>query len=113
VKEIGSFESKQFGKVTVLCGVYERDDGPMAIQLMCNTDSFEEPLAKLSVNMYRPECSHDSRDLPVGCFYAKTYGENELIAGEALASGLFRQRDDLPKASSGWVEAPAWELVAQ
>lgn len=105
--QIGTFESKRWGKVRVLRGTYGRADGPAAIVL---ETSDGEPLTKLSVNMYRPECSHDSRALPADCFYVKNYGGNEELAAEALASGLFVQRDDLPAASSGFVSAPAWQI---
>lgn len=110
MKKIGTFESARWGKVIASKATYERADGPLAIVLQTENG---EPLATLSVNMYRPECSHDSRDLPAGCFYAKDYGGQEEIAAEALASGLFRERDDLPTAYSGYVSAPAWELAQE
>ena len=49
---------------------------------------------------------------PVDCFYVKTWSENEAIASEAMASGLFLHRDDLPEARSGFVSAPVWQIKA-
>ena len=106
--KIGTFQSARWGKVTALRGNYAGPKGPLAIVLQTATG---EPLATLSVNMYRPGCSHDSSDLPAGCFYVKDYGGHEELAAEALSSGLFKARPDLPEASSGFVSAPAWELV--
>lgn len=108
MQKIGTFQSARWGKVAAFRGHYNGPNGPLAVALQTATG---EPLATLSVNMYRPECSHDSRDLPAGCFYVKDYGGHEDLAAEALASGLFKVRDDLPNASSGFVSAPAWELV--
>lgn len=105
--QIGTFKSKAWGTVRVLSGHYGAADGPLAIVLECENG---EPLAALSVNMYRPECSHDSRDLPPDCFYVKLWGGNASLADEAFASGLFVERDDLPIAASGFVEAPAWQV---
>lgn len=109
MKAIGNFHSKRWGPVRVLRATYDGPNGPTAVVLQTAEG---EPLATLSVNMYRPECSQDSGDLPVDCFYVKHWSENEELAAEALASGLFVQRDDLPVAESGWVKAPAWQIVA-
>jgi hypothetical protein len=108
MKPIGTFNSKRWGKVTVLRSTYGSPQGPVAVVLQ-HEDG--EPLATLSVNMYKPECSEDSRDLPPNCFYAKDWSENEEIAREALASGLFRIPENLPPARSGFVVAEAWEIV--
>lgn len=111
MKKIGTFQSARRGPVDVLQATYGAADGPMAIVLELANG---EPLGKLSVNMYLPECSQDSRDLPPGCFYVKTYAENEVLAKEAIASGLFKLREDLRPAHSGFnAVAPVWELVAQ
>lgn len=107
MKRLGSFTSARWGSVQVLRGSYLRADGPTAIKL----ESDGEPLATLSVNMYLPDCTHDSQDLPADCFYVKQWSENETLAAEALASGLFVQRDDLPVASCGFVQAPVWQIV--
>jgi len=108
MKKIGGFNSARWGAVTALRGTYEGPKGPAAVVLTLEDG---EPLATLSVNMYRPECSQDSRDLPADCFYVKQWSENEELAAEALASGLFMQRADLPVAESGFVDAPAWQIV--
>lgn len=105
---IGTIETS-YGKADVHRLTYLGPDGPTAISLVGS--DYGEQIATLSVNMYRPECSHDSGDLPKDCFYAKTYGENELVAAEALASGLFIERTDLPKARSGYIEAPVWQIA--
>ncbi len=107
---VGTFQSKRWGKVIVQTGNYGSASGPLAVVLLLEDG---EPLANLSVNMYTPQCSRDSRDLPAGCFYAKDYGGQDEIAQEALESGMFKERDDLPEASSGFVMAPVWELVAK
>lgn len=104
---IGTFTSRRWGAVRVMRGTYLSADGPTAIAL---TTDDGDLLATLSVNMYRPECSQDSRDLPRDCFYAKTWSENEDLAAEALAAGLFRLRDELATSSSGFVEAPVWQI---
>lgn len=107
MKKIGTFHSKRWGQVSVLRATYGGAKGPLAVILQCEDG---EPLATLSVNMYRPDCSQDSEDLPADCFYVKQWSENEVIAAEALESGLFVERDDLPKASSGFVFAPVWQI---
>lgn len=106
--QVGTFKSRRWGDVLVFSAAYNGEhDGPLAIVL---TLPDGEPLATLSVNMYAPECSEDSRDLPADCFYVKQWSENEDLAREALASGLFIERPDLPMAESGYVTAPAWQL---
>ncbi len=107
MKTLGNFRSKQWGPVTVNQATYRAEDGPTAI-LLDGADG--QSLTKLSVNMYRPESSHDSRDLPDDCFYVKTWEENETLAPEAFASGLFIARPDLPQARSGHVTAPVWQV---
>lgn len=108
MKQVGAFQSKRWGTVAVMRGTYLSARGPTAVILMLPNG---EKLATLSVNMYKPECSHDSRDLPKDHFYVCTWGQNEEIATEALASGLFTERKDMPKAQSGFVEAPVWQLA--
>jgi len=105
---IGSFISAEWGKVLVGTDHYGGKGGPLAVLLL---EREGQHLATLSVNMYRPECSHDSRDLPKDCFYVKEWGENAQLAQEAYNSGLFLLRPDLPKAYSGFVSAPVWQLA--
>jgi hypothetical protein len=107
MKQIGTFNSARWGIVTVLRATYDGPKGPTAVVLQSNGG---KPLATLSVNMYRPECTHDSSDLPADCFYAKEWSENKVLAAEALKSGLFKVRDDLPPARSGFVTAPVWQI---
>lgn len=106
---IGSYDSPRWGLVTAIAANYGGPDGPLAVKLFADGS----PLAMLSVNLTRPECSHDSRDLPPDCFYAKTWGENEEVAREVLASGLFLPRDDFPLGRSGYVAAPVWQVRAK
>lgn len=108
MKAFGTFNCTCWGKVTASRGNYGGHQGPVAVVLTLDNG---EPLTTLSVNMYRPECSHDSKDLPNDCFYVKTWGGNETIAEDALKSGLFIERSDLPMAESGYVEAPVWQLA--
>lgn len=108
MKQIGTFNSKRWGSVNVLRATYGGPDGPTAVVLQCEDG---EPLATLSVNMYRPDCSQDSSELPADCFFVKQWSENEELAVEAMASGLFAERNDLPSARSGFVVAPAWQIV--
>jgi hypothetical protein len=107
MNKIGSFQSTRWGHVDVWRAHYVDEDGPTAVMLTLQDG---EPLATLSVNMY--ECSRDSRDLPADFFYAKRWGENEEISAEALASGLFVERADLPQAESGYVTAPVWQIAS-
>jgi hypothetical protein len=107
MKKIGSFRSSRWGRVDAWRATYLGENGPTAVTLTLQDG---EPLATLSVNMYQPECSHDSSDLPPDCFYAKRWGENEAISAEALAGGLFVERADLPQADSGYVTAPVWQI---
>jgi hypothetical protein len=107
MKRLGTFPSARWGTVTVMQSTYEAEDGPTAIMLH---NASGEKLTNLSVNMYPPECQRDSRELARDCFYVKTWDSPELVA-EALASGLFRARPDLPECKSGYVSAPAWQLV--
>lgn len=104
---VGTFQSARWGKVEAVRAFYGKRGGPTAVLLF---DSEGMRLGTLSVNMYAPECSRDSKDLPSGCFYVKTWEENETLAAEALASGLFQVRHDLPDAHSGYVSAPVWQI---
>lgn len=109
MRVIGYFNSFMWGRVTVQTSTYMRADGPLAVLLF---DAEGERLTNLSVNMDATDgASHDSRDLPADCFYVKTWEENSLLAFEALASGLFIQRPDLPVALSGFVAAPVWQIA--
>ena len=109
MQHIGNFTSKRWGAVRVSRSTYGSAKGPLAITLATDEG---EPLATLSVNLYKPECSHDSRDLPADCFYVREWGGNADLAAEALASGLFTLRGDLPRGRSGFVSAPVWQLKA-
>jgi hypothetical protein len=107
-KKIGEFQSTRWCVVDVVQSTYLSADGPTAILLESGEHG---PLCRLSVNMYRPDCSQDSRELPPNCFYMKDWGQEDLAA-EAQASGLFKLRTDLAPAESGHVQAQAWEIIA-
>lgn len=104
---IGTFQSKRWGTVNVLRATYDSLTGPTAVVLQTENG---ERLATLSINMYWPDCSHDSKDLPDDCFYVKTYADLEELAVEAMAGGLFVPRVDLPHAESGLITAPVWQI---
>lgn len=104
---IGMFDSKDYGRVLAIRATYESPDGPTAVML----ESDGEAICTLSVNMYKPEWSQDSKDLPKDCFCAKNWSENAQIAKDAANSGLFVLRADLPEARSGFVSAPVWQIV--
>lgn len=106
MKIIGTYQDPYWGRVTALAGTYGLN-GPLAVTLVVGA----EPLATLSVNMYRPECSRDSRDLPPDCSYVKDWSENEEIVEAARASGLFIERPELPVSISGYVCAEVWQLA--
>lgn len=110
LRELGVFEANGWGMVHVLAGHYLKADGPLSVSLILADG---EPLATLSVNMYRPQCSGDSRDLPPDCFYVKCWEENASIAAQALESGLFIERHDLPEAHSWHVHVPVWQVKPQ
>lgn len=102
----GKLTSQRWGTVSVLLASY--GGGELAVILQCEDG---EPLATLSVNMYRPDCSQSSQDLPADCFYMKSWSENEEIAMDAASSGLFKRRADIPAAESGYVIADAFQLA--
>lgn len=104
---IGMFQSKTYGTVLAIRAHYEGPDGPTAVLL----EAGGEALGVLSVNMYKPACSQDSKDLPKDCFYVKNWSENADLAAEAADSTLFVLRADLPEARSGFVSAPVWQIV--
>ncbi len=104
---IGMFQSKTFGTVLAIRATYEGPDGPTAVLL----EADGEALGVLSVNMYKPESSQDSKDLQKDCFYVKNWSENAQLAEDAAKSALFVLRADLPEARSGFVSSPVWQIV--
>lgn len=109
MKLIGQFRSAKWGAVNVMRGTYGSPTGPLAVLLQ---SEWGEPLATLSVNMYTPECSRGSADLPADCFYVNEWSGGEVLAREGLDAGVFKLRDDLPKAQSGFVEARVSQIVS-
>ena len=76
-----SFLTRSFGTATVRTSTYQNGDA-MSVELV---DENGESIAMLSVNF--PESSHL---LGENEFFAKTWEENEEIAEDALASGIFK-----------------------
>ncbi len=91
-----SFETRHFGMATVITSGYQ-NGGRLAVELV---DEHGESIAMLSVNI--PESSHM---LGENEFYAKTWSENEEIAEDALASGIFRESG---RTSGGFLKAKIW-----
>jgi hypothetical protein len=91
-----SFDTRFYGRASVVTDAYHVG-GKLSVELVADDG---EPIATLSVNM--PDCS---QLLSSGEFFAKTWSENEDIAEDALASGIFR---DTGRTSGGIVNAPIW-----
>lgn len=108
MKPHGLFMSRTWGRVVALAGAYGDADGPTAVVLQ-STDG--EPLATLSVNMCEPDASHLSCDLPEGVFFVPIWNLSAGLREDALLSGLFKARPDIPGAECGFVCAPAWQIV--
>jgi hypothetical protein len=96
-KLIGTVET-DYGTANVYLSAYCSDpDVPVVLlQSECG-----EPIATLSVNI------EGSKPGP-GEFFAKTWSENERIAAQALASGLFE--DTGKRVATGWVQAQVWRF---
>ena len=91
-----AFSTRHFGTANVVKSTYA-EDGELAVTLY-NDDG--EELAVLSVNL--PASSHL---LGENEFFAKTWSENEEIAEDALASGIFR---DTGRTSDDFLKAKIW-----
>jgi hypothetical protein len=104
--QIGTFESKRWGKVIAYRDAYAYDNS-LAVSLVSWDSEMEMnvPLSTLSVHV------ETSPDLGPNCFYAKDWSENAGLAKEALASGLFKVREDLPPVKTGFVIARVWEIA--
>jgi hypothetical protein len=48
---------------------------------------------------------------PLAVVLISDWSENTGVVVEALASGLFKVREDLEPAASGYIEAAVWELL--
>jgi hypothetical protein len=92
-----SFVSKTWGVVHIEEGNYT-DSGRLALILR---DTEEARLATLTVNL--PDCK-----LEPGEFFVKNWSENQELAAEAMASGLFI--DTGKRAQSGFVQPPIWKF---
>lgn len=91
-----AFSTRHFGTATVVRSTYA-ENGEMAVTLF-NDDG--EELAVLSVNL-----PASSRLLGENEFFAKTWSENEEIAEDALASGVFH---DTGRTSDDFLKAKIW-----
>ena len=91
-----SFPTRRYGTVTVVMQTYEVGSN-CAVELV---DDKGEPMFMLSVNL--PESSHLLRERE---FFVKTWSENQEIAEDALASGIFRRTG---RTSGGALNAPIW-----
>lgn len=107
MSQIGSFDSKRWGKVIAYRDSYAFDN-TLAVTLVSwnKEDEFYEPLTTLSVHL------DASESLPKDHFYVKMWSENEVIAQEALTSGLFEVATEFPPAVGGFVVAPVWRIKA-
>jgi hypothetical protein len=90
------FSTRHFGTANIVTSTYQ-DGGKMAVELV---DDDGESIAVLSVNI--PESSHLLGEKE---FFAKTWSENEEIAEDALASGIFR---DSGRTNDGFLKAKIW-----
>lgn len=93
-----SFATRSFGRATVEISSYQKGGG-LAVRLI---DQDNEPLIVLSVNI--PESVHL---LGKNEFFAKTWSENEELAEDALASGIFSATG---RGSGGFLNAAIWKL---
>ena len=96
--EGASFSTRYFGRANISTSTY-KNSGKIAVELV---DDCGEPITVLSVNV--PERSHLLHDNE---FFAKTWSENEEIAKDALASGIFR---DTGRTSDDVLNAKIWAL---
>lgn len=101
MRKIGEFQSRQYGKVVVGVSTYETKDGPTAVALRAEDG---EPIGTLSYNISQRSSRLQSHE-----FYAKVDRENEMIAQDALASGMF---EEVPGqfATSGFIKTPLWRI---
>lgn len=90
--------STTYGLADVVLGRYA--NAALAVQLIA-TDG--EPTGVLSLNI--PE---EAESLNPGEFFAKTYGENESIAKQAMESGLFE--DTGRTVRCGYLVLPVWRI---
>jgi hypothetical protein len=91
-----SFPTRDCGTLTVTKATYGTNEA-LAVELI---DANGEPAAMLSVNI--PE---DTHRLGPNEFFVKTWSENEQIAADARASGIFR---DTGRESDDTLCAPIW-----
>lgn len=72
---------------------------------------YHEDSVVISVNMDHGQ-DHESKDLPLNCFYVPIWREELAPYLEAAErSPFFKRREDLPVSHSGYVSSPAWEYI--
>lgn len=91
-----SFPTRAYGTMTVYTPTYRTGDR-LAVELVQEDG---ETFTMLSVNL--PKSAHL---LGPNEFFAKTWSENEEVAEDALASGIFRYTG---RTSDDDVNAPIW-----
>ena len=95
------FQTRDWGAVVVEQAQYH--NGRLALLLTGTGQYACEPIGKLTVNL------SDDDPLANGEFFVKTWSENERIAEDALASGLFV--DTGRRVPTGRVEAQVWRFA--
>lgn len=96
------FYTRAHGAIHIKESLYAESEA-LAVYL---EDGNGELLTKLSVHLPK------SSKLPSNCFYMKWWSENYFIAMDAVQSGWFKVRTDIPNAASGHIkEIPVIELL--
>lgn len=98
-----TFKTTVYGEVLLHRSFYQ-DGGAPAMTLIGIDEYPGEQIATLTVNIPGARIACDE-------FLVKTWSENEQIAADALASGLFE--DTGRRIATGYVEAQVWKLKAQ
>jgi|SRR5579862_1416045 len=97
------FHTANYGNVLMQMGRYPIG-GATYIQLVGKDKYPGEPIATLTVNL-----PNNNKMLNKGEFFVKTWSENEMIANDALKSGLFV--DTGRRVETGYVEAQIWKFA--
>ena len=92
------FVSRDWGECVLENGVYPDESRALIIRFM---DDDSSPVGKLTVSL-------GIGPLPCGHYLVKTWSENERIAADVLASGLFE--DTGKRLPAGRVQAEIWKL---
>lgn len=101
MKLLGTVNTSQYGVCALMEGFY--DNGRQAIVVEGRHQYNGERIGTLTVNI--PEAT-----LGTGEVLVKTWSENERLAKDVLAAGLFE--DTGRRVPTGWVEAEVWRWKA-